>query len=163
MAAREPPPPPPAPAEPDAAGRYEAVAPHWFYRKVTDTRERWVPFSAQDSERLEEAHGSGRERPPRAAERPRAPPPLRHRRPAAPAAAIFKLPFGSKYLFSALKIAARDRPGGARGEHQVCARGRAGCASEEIPRARPRLPGFSFGNAKLTSLSDAPAPGAVNT
>ncbi|OPJ83894.1 phospholipase DDHD2 [Patagioenas fasciata monilis] len=61
MAAREPPPPPPAPAEPDAAGRYEAVAPHWFYRKVTDTRERWVPFSAQDSERLEEAHGSGRD------------------------------------------------------------------------------------------------------
>lgn len=65
MAAREPPPPPPAPAEPDAAGRYEAVAPHWFYRKVTDTRERWVPFSAQDSERLEEAHSSGREKPPR--------------------------------------------------------------------------------------------------
>ncbi|NXW84506.1 DDHD2 Phospholipase, partial [Alopecoenas beccarii] len=61
MAAREPPPPPPAPAEPDAAGRYEAVAPHWFYRKVTDTRERWVPFSAQDSDRLEEAHGSGRD------------------------------------------------------------------------------------------------------
>ncbi|XP_064896921.1 phospholipase DDHD2 isoform X2 [Columba livia] len=61
MAAREPPPPPPAPAEPDAAGRYEAVAPHWFYRKVTDTRERWVPFSAQDSERLEEAHSSGRD------------------------------------------------------------------------------------------------------
>ncbi|NWQ90038.1 DDHD2 Phospholipase, partial [Burhinus bistriatus] len=38
----------------------EAVAPHWFYRKVTDGRERWVPFSTQDSERLEEAHGSGR-------------------------------------------------------------------------------------------------------
>ncbi|NWI60720.1 DDHD2 Phospholipase, partial [Calyptomena viridis] len=35
--------------------------PHWFYRKVTDTRERWVPFSAQDSERLEEAHGAGKE------------------------------------------------------------------------------------------------------
>ncbi|NWW97576.1 DDHD2 Phospholipase, partial [Caloenas nicobarica] len=61
MAAREPPPPPPAPAEPDAAGGYEAVAPHWFYRKVTDTRERWVPFSAQDSDRLEEAHGSGKD------------------------------------------------------------------------------------------------------
>ncbi|NXF21980.1 DDHD2 Phospholipase, partial [Rhodinocichla rosea] len=42
-------------------GRYEAVVPHWFYCKVTDTRERWVPFSAQDSERLEAAHGAGKE------------------------------------------------------------------------------------------------------
>ncbi|NWY39969.1 DDHD2 Phospholipase, partial [Sylvia atricapilla] len=42
-------------------GRYEAVVPHWFWCKVTDTRERWVPFSAQDSERLEEAHGAGKE------------------------------------------------------------------------------------------------------
>ncbi|NXY07632.1 DDHD2 Phospholipase, partial [Pteruthius melanotis] len=40
---------------------YEAVVPHWFYCKVTDSRERWVPFSAQDSERLEEAHGAGKE------------------------------------------------------------------------------------------------------
>ncbi|KAM6294655.1 triacylglycerol hydrolase DDHD2 [Aegotheles albertisi] len=67
MATREPPPQPPpaAPpeaAEPEGADRYEAVAPHWFYRKVADPRERWVPFSAQDSERLEEAHGSGRAR-----------------------------------------------------------------------------------------------------
>ncbi|CAM9768495.1 unnamed protein product [Bubo scandiacus] len=60
MAAREAQPPPPAGPEP--AARYEAVAPHWFYRKVTDSRERWVPFSAQDSERLEEAHGSGRDK-----------------------------------------------------------------------------------------------------
>ncbi|NWY18149.1 DDHD2 Phospholipase, partial [Aphelocoma coerulescens] len=56
--------PPPAPAEPpepEPGGRYEAVVPHWFYCKVTDTRERWVPFSAQDSERLEEAHGAGKD------------------------------------------------------------------------------------------------------
>lgn len=47
---------PPGPAEP----RYEPVAPHWFYRKAAEPRERWVPFSAQDSARLEEAHGAGR-------------------------------------------------------------------------------------------------------
>ncbi|XP_066839724.1 phospholipase DDHD2 isoform X2 [Anser cygnoides] len=63
MAGREqppeqPPPPAPGPAEP----RYEAVAPHWFYRKAGEPRERWVPFSAQDSARLEEAHGAGREK-----------------------------------------------------------------------------------------------------
>ncbi|KFP56722.1 Phospholipase DDHD2, partial [Cariama cristata] len=49
-------------AELDAANRYEAVVPHWFYCKVTDSRERWIPFSTQDSERLEEAHGSGRDK-----------------------------------------------------------------------------------------------------
>ncbi|NWR57962.1 DDHD2 Phospholipase, partial [Bucorvus abyssinicus] len=49
-------------AEPDPAHRYEAVVPHWFYRKVTDSRERWVPFSSQDSERLEAAQGSGRDK-----------------------------------------------------------------------------------------------------
>ncbi|NXT90573.1 DDHD2 Phospholipase, partial [Anhinga rufa] len=53
---------PPEAAEPDPARRYEAVVPHWFYRKVTDSRERWIPFSSQDSERLEEAHGSGRDK-----------------------------------------------------------------------------------------------------
>uniref|UniRef100_A0A8V5H515 Uncharacterized protein n=1 Tax=Melopsittacus undulatus TaxID=13146 RepID=A0A8V5H515_MELUD len=52
--------PPSGSAEPDGAGGYEAVAPHWFYCKVTDGRERWVPFSAQDSVRLEEAHGAGK-------------------------------------------------------------------------------------------------------
>ncbi|XP_062477007.1 phospholipase DDHD2 [Pezoporus occidentalis] len=64
MAAREPQEaqPPPGSAEPEAAGGYEAVAPHWFYCKVTDGRERWVPFSAQDSERLEEAHGAGKDK-----------------------------------------------------------------------------------------------------
>ncbi|NXJ89010.1 DDHD2 Phospholipase, partial [Corythaixoides concolor] len=46
----------------DAASRYEAVVPHWFYCKATDSRERWIPFSSQDSERLEEAHGSGRDK-----------------------------------------------------------------------------------------------------
>lgn len=62
MAAQEPPRPPlgsAEPPEPEPGGRYEAVVPHWFYCKVTDTRERWVPFSAQDSERLEAAHGAG--------------------------------------------------------------------------------------------------------
>ncbi|XP_030146020.4 triacylglycerol hydrolase DDHD2 isoform X2 [Taeniopygia guttata] len=60
----EPPRPPPAgaePAEPEPGGRYEPVAPHWFYRRVNEPRERWVPFSAQDSRRLEEAHGAGKE------------------------------------------------------------------------------------------------------
>ncbi|NWW16134.1 DDHD2 Phospholipase, partial [Falcunculus frontatus] len=64
MSAQEPPRPAPAaaePPEPEPGGRYEAVVPHWFYCKVTDTRERWVPFSAQDSERLEEAHGAGKD------------------------------------------------------------------------------------------------------
>ncbi|NWH40055.1 DDHD2 Phospholipase, partial [Chloropsis hardwickii] len=59
-----PPRPPPAaaePPEPEPGGRYEAVVPHWFYCKVTETRERWVPFSVQDSERLEAAHGAGKE------------------------------------------------------------------------------------------------------
>ncbi|NXL32696.1 DDHD2 Phospholipase, partial [Glaucidium brasilianum] len=62
MSAREAQPPPAAGAGPEPAERYEAVAPHWFYCKVTAGRERWVPFSAQDSERLEEAHGSGRDK-----------------------------------------------------------------------------------------------------
>ncbi|NXD16588.1 DDHD2 Phospholipase, partial [Nothocercus nigrocapillus] len=48
--------------EPDAANKYEAVVPHWFYCKVTDSRERWIPFSIQDSERLEEAHASGKDK-----------------------------------------------------------------------------------------------------
>ncbi|RMB95126.1 hypothetical protein DUI87_28402 [Hirundo rustica rustica] len=64
MSAQEPPRPPPGaaePPEPEPGGRYEAVLPHWFWCKVTDTRERWVPFSAQDSQRLEEAHGAGKE------------------------------------------------------------------------------------------------------
>ncbi|NXX16668.1 DDHD2 Phospholipase, partial [Podargus strigoides] len=57
----QPPPPAAAPpaAEPDPGSGYAAVAPHWFHCKVTAGRERWVPFSSQDSQRLEEAHGSG--------------------------------------------------------------------------------------------------------
>lgn len=62
--AQPPPAAPPEAGELDAGNRYEAVVPHWFYCKVTDSRERWVPFSTQDSERLEEAHGSGRVRTP---------------------------------------------------------------------------------------------------
>ncbi|KAM6342047.1 triacylglycerol hydrolase DDHD2 [Podargus strigoides] len=58
----QPPPPAAAPpaAEPDPGSGYAAVAPHWFHCKVTAGRERWVPFSSQDSQRLEEAHGSAR-------------------------------------------------------------------------------------------------------
>ncbi|NWI64243.1 DDHD2 Phospholipase, partial [Todus mexicanus] len=62
MSSPEPPPPRVGEGEPEPDGRYEAVAPHWFYCKVTDGRERWVPFSTQDSERLEEAQGSGRDK-----------------------------------------------------------------------------------------------------
>nr|XP_006134098.1 phospholipase DDHD2 isoform X2 [Pelodiscus sinensis] len=47
--------------EADSVNKYEAVAPHWFYSKVIDSRERWIPFSRQDSEKLEEAHNSRRE------------------------------------------------------------------------------------------------------
>ncbi|NXF87233.1 DDHD2 Phospholipase, partial [Eubucco bourcierii] len=62
MATAEQPQPPRGPAEgaePEPGGGYEPVVPHWFYCRVTDGRERWVPFSSQDSERLEEAFGSG--------------------------------------------------------------------------------------------------------
>uniref|UniRef100_A0A8C9G4F0 DDHD domain containing 2 n=1 Tax=Pavo cristatus TaxID=9049 RepID=A0A8C9G4F0_PAVCR len=52
----------PEAAERDAGNGYEAVAPHWFYCKVTGGRERWLPFSTQDSERLEEAHGAGKDK-----------------------------------------------------------------------------------------------------
>ncbi|NXC39237.1 DDHD2 Phospholipase, partial [Penelope pileata] len=67
MSAREPQPPllpwaAPEAAESDAANGYEAVAPHWFYCKVASNRERWLPFSTQDSERLEEAHSAGKDK-----------------------------------------------------------------------------------------------------
>lgn len=80
MSAQERPPALPSRAAPDAAewdagNGYEAVAPHWFYCKVTGGRERWLPFSTQDSERLEEAHGAGRGS-------VRTPPPLPPSRPA---------------------------------------------------------------------------------
>ncbi|XP_074837982.1 triacylglycerol hydrolase DDHD2 isoform X2 [Carettochelys insculpta] len=47
--------------EADTANKYEVVTPHWFYCKVIDSRERWIPFSRQDSEKLEEAHSSKRD------------------------------------------------------------------------------------------------------
>ncbi|XP_060237522.1 phospholipase DDHD2 isoform X4 [Meriones unguiculatus] len=37
---------------------YEPVSPHWFYCKVTDSKEIWIPFNSDDSQQLEEAHGS---------------------------------------------------------------------------------------------------------
>ncbi|NXY50550.1 DDHD2 Phospholipase, partial [Ceuthmochares aereus] len=39
---------------------YEPVSPHWFYRRAGG-RERWEPFSLQDSERLERARAAGEE------------------------------------------------------------------------------------------------------
>lgn len=46
----------------DAGGLYEPVAPHWFYCKIVDAKETWMPFNAEDSQQLEEAYGSGRRR-----------------------------------------------------------------------------------------------------
>ncbi|ELV09830.1 Phospholipase DDHD2 [Tupaia chinensis] len=43
----------------DASSLYEPVSPHWFYCKIIDSRETWIPFNAQDSRLLEEAYGSG--------------------------------------------------------------------------------------------------------
>ncbi|KAM9062526.1 triacylglycerol hydrolase DDHD2 isoform 3-T3 [Sarcophilus harrisii] len=42
----------------DAASLYEPVSPHWFYCKIIDSKETWIPFNAEDSHRLEEAYGS---------------------------------------------------------------------------------------------------------
>lgn len=46
--------------ETEAANKYEPVLPHWFYCKIVDSRERWIPFSGQDSEKLENAHQSSK-------------------------------------------------------------------------------------------------------
>ncbi|XP_053125739.1 phospholipase DDHD2-like isoform X2 [Hemicordylus capensis] len=47
--------------ETEAGNRYEPVPPrHWFYCKVVDSREKWIPFSGQDSEKLENAHQSSK-------------------------------------------------------------------------------------------------------
>ncbi|XP_042328742.1 phospholipase DDHD2 isoform X1 [Sceloporus undulatus] len=46
--------------EAEGANKYELVSPHWFYCKLVDSRERWIPFSVQDSEKLEIAHQSGK-------------------------------------------------------------------------------------------------------
>lgn len=38
--------------------QYRPVYYHWFYRKEVETKTLWVPFSMQDSLRLEEVHNS---------------------------------------------------------------------------------------------------------
>ncbi|KAM4748055.1 triacylglycerol hydrolase DDHD2 isoform 2-T2 [Rhinophrynus dorsalis] len=38
---------------------YEAVIPHWFYHHVQDGKDSWLPFSMEDSEKLEQAFCSG--------------------------------------------------------------------------------------------------------
>ncbi|XP_075412795.1 triacylglycerol hydrolase DDHD2 isoform X2 [Tenrec ecaudatus] len=45
----------------DAASLYEPVSPHWFYCKIIDSKETWVPFNSDDSQQLEEAYGSGKD------------------------------------------------------------------------------------------------------
>ncbi|KAM8973249.1 triacylglycerol hydrolase DDHD2 [Pelodytes ibericus] len=44
----------------DPAEVYEPVVPHWFYNKLQDGRDLWLPFSKEDSDILEEAFCSGR-------------------------------------------------------------------------------------------------------
>ncbi|KAM6431640.1 triacylglycerol hydrolase DDHD2 isoform 1-T2 [Liasis olivaceus] len=46
--------------EAEAANKYEPVSPHWFYCRMVDSREKWIPFSGQDSEKLEKAYQSSR-------------------------------------------------------------------------------------------------------
>ncbi|XP_015280565.1 PREDICTED: phospholipase DDHD2 [Gekko japonicus] len=48
-------------AETDTANKYEPVSPHWFYCKEADSRERWIPFSGQDSEKLEHFYQSSKD------------------------------------------------------------------------------------------------------
>ncbi|ELK28854.1 Phospholipase DDHD2 [Myotis davidii] len=45
----------------DAGGLYEPVSPHWFYCKVIDSKETWIPFNSEDSQQLEEAYSSGKD------------------------------------------------------------------------------------------------------
>ncbi|XP_044516787.1 phospholipase DDHD2 [Gracilinanus agilis] len=42
----------------DAANLYEPVSPHWFYCKIIDSKETWIPFNTEDSQQLEEAYSS---------------------------------------------------------------------------------------------------------
>uniref|UniRef100_A0A2K6G466 DDHD domain containing 2 n=3 Tax=Propithecus coquereli TaxID=379532 RepID=A0A2K6G466_PROCO len=42
----------------DAGSLYEPVSPHWFYCKIIDSKETWIPFNSEDSQQLEEAYGS---------------------------------------------------------------------------------------------------------
>ncbi|XP_060106552.1 phospholipase DDHD2 [Heteronotia binoei] len=48
-------------AEADTANKYEPVSSHWFYCKEADSRERWIPFSGQDSEKLEHFYQSSKD------------------------------------------------------------------------------------------------------
>ncbi|XP_077887347.1 triacylglycerol hydrolase DDHD2 isoform X2 [Ictidomys tridecemlineatus] len=45
----------------DAGSLYEPVSPHWFYCKIIDSKETWIPFNSEDSQQLEEAYGSGKD------------------------------------------------------------------------------------------------------
>ncbi|XP_011370646.1 triacylglycerol hydrolase DDHD2 isoform X5 [Pteropus medius] len=45
----------------DASSLYEPVSPHWFYCKIIDSKETWIPFNSEDSQLLEEAYGSGKD------------------------------------------------------------------------------------------------------
>uniref|UniRef100_A0A8D2EPR4 DDHD domain containing 2 n=1 Tax=Theropithecus gelada TaxID=9565 RepID=A0A8D2EPR4_THEGE len=42
----------------DAGSLYEPVSPHWFYCKIIDSKETWIPFNSEDSQQLEEAYNS---------------------------------------------------------------------------------------------------------
>ncbi|XP_055151956.1 phospholipase DDHD2 isoform X2 [Symphalangus syndactylus] len=45
----------------DAGSLYEPVFPHWFYCKIIDSKETWIPFNSEDSQQLEEAYSSGKD------------------------------------------------------------------------------------------------------
>ncbi|XP_008581025.1 PREDICTED: phospholipase DDHD2 isoform X4 [Galeopterus variegatus] len=45
----------------DAGSLYEPVSPHWFYCKIIDSKETWIPFNSEDSQLLEEAYSSGKD------------------------------------------------------------------------------------------------------
>uniref|UniRef100_A0ABI7Y6Q2 DDHD domain containing 2 n=1 Tax=Felis catus TaxID=9685 RepID=A0ABI7Y6Q2_FELCA len=45
----------------DAGSLYEPVSPHWFYCKIIDSKETWIPFNSEDSQQLEDAYGSGKD------------------------------------------------------------------------------------------------------
>uniref|UniRef100_A0A8D0MDR4 DDHD domain containing 2 n=1 Tax=Sus scrofa TaxID=9823 RepID=A0A8D0MDR4_PIG len=45
----------------DASSLYEPVSPHWFYCKIIDSKETWIPFNSEDSQQLEEAYDNGKD------------------------------------------------------------------------------------------------------
>ncbi|XP_023694394.1 triacylglycerol hydrolase DDHD2 isoform X3 [Paramormyrops kingsleyae] len=47
---------------------YEAVQPHWFYCRRADTKDSWMPFSTEDSQKLEQAYMLNRHISPRLGE-----------------------------------------------------------------------------------------------